>query len=137
MAEHLIRLRAGWEGRVGLGEPQRVDLPTCWPEDLREPVRLARRFGSPRVDPGCESLVLRLEQVAGLQRVWLNGQRLSGSTREPARLEIPLPVPLPPRNLLELEAEPYTGVSEDEVWGTIALVIRTHERESNVGDDPS
>ena len=75
MSEHLIRLRKGWELEdldSPDHRPQRVSLPleAGWAGARR--LRLTRRFGCPPLNPGSESLWLRLESVLGLASLRLN-----------------------------------------------------------------
>jgi hypothetical protein len=122
MSEHLIRLRGGWEWHApGDGPAQRVALPMIWPAGLTTHVRLLRSFQRPPLDPAREALALRLESISGLVVVRLNGRALAHPEPGVSALSLPLDDPLPPRNVLELEAGPLTESAEP--WGTIALVI--------------
>jgi hypothetical protein len=126
MPEHLIYLRRAWEGHFGpgaAGAVRRVDLPTAWPADLPGPVRLSRAFNRPPLDPGRETLALRLGAVPGLLSVRLNGRPLA--TSGPAGSELPLSDPLPPRNVLLLELDPSAAATAGPGWGEVALVIRS------------
>jgi hypothetical protein len=108
MREHIIRLRGGW-------------IWGPW---------LIRPFQAPPIDPRCESLGLRLDEVAGLVAVVLNGQELARPPSGTRALWLPLPrdPPLPRRNRLVLEVEPPRrpiGLSPNPgPWGAIALVVR-------------
>lgn len=126
-SEHLIRLRGAWEFETNLGgEPitRRVDLPTVWPADVRSPFCLGRRFGAPRLDPARDEIFLRLEDVAGLRKAWLNDIPLDLSPATAGRISIAIGTGLNPRNLLVLEVDPSDWDQEPGGrWGTIALAI--------------
>ena len=125
MPEHLIQLRRAWDAHLRRGEAEevrRVDLPTAWPADLPGPVRLARAFRRPPLDPGHESLALRLESVPGLRAVRLNDAQLPLPAA--GALEYALADSLPPRNVLRLELDPAAAAVEP-AWGKVALVIRS------------
>lgn len=127
MAEHMIRLRGGWE----LVEPRKTDASrriTLPASDLFEtPARvvLSRSFQRPRLDPLRETLWLRLEAVPGLTSIALNGREVGrGPFEDPVIL---LAVEdLEPRNLLVIEVEP-PGAEEEMDWGSIALMVRQSE----------
>lgn len=128
--EHWIRLRGAWTCH-GLGpdaDPgRRVDLPTQGPPDRDRPFRMNRPFGRPRLDPLRESLTIRLEGVGGLRLVRLNGRVVAEPTAGTEALELPLPEPLPARNVLELEVDPAGRLGPapgDARWGCVALVVR-------------
>lgn len=122
MPEHRIRLRAAWE-RIdpdGDGSPARVDLPTTWAEaDRDRPIRLARRFGRPRVDDATGAVVLELADVPGLRAIRLNGRGLPVPAGDPGRVD--LGGRLEARNVLELDVVPARA--EGTPWGSIALVV--------------
>src|SRR4051794_17271682 len=105
MPEHWIRLRGGWEwqptARKGSGEsPQRMTLPCSWSAETPPAVQLSRKFQAPRIDPSQEALFLRLERVAGLVQILLNGRLIGGPARGDEVMIVPLGEPLPPRNQL-------------------------------------
>ena len=118
MPEHVIRLRGGWErvDPLGRAEGPRVTLPLPRPGG---PVRLARSFQAPRVDPAREAVWLRVADAPGLRSVRLNGRDLGPADGLEAARAYRLPADLPARNRLELAAEPAS-----DGWGSIALVIR-------------
>jgi hypothetical protein len=126
MSEHIIRLRGGWlyHDPDGVSE-RRLTLPVAWTPGLTERVRLVRLFQRPAIDPGRESLALRLESIPGLVVVRLNGREQARPSARSGSLFLSLEEPLPSRNVLELEAEPPAGCSEP--WGVIALVITVRE----------
>jgi hypothetical protein len=136
MSEHMIRFRGGWEWHdleEGAAAPRRVTLPLTWPPDRRSLVRLVRSFHAPRLELGRETLALQMEAVEGLKSVWLNGREIARPIPGTSKLNLLLDVPLPARNLLVLEVEPSLPSElhqADSLWGTIALVIRSH------ADDP-
>jgi len=133
VTEHRIRLGGGW-GCCAAGLPksaeQRVTLPIRWRPDGLGRLRLTRRFGRPPFEPEREVLILRLDQVAGIHCILLNGQPVAGVSPESSMYEIQLEHALD-RNLLEIELEPpLAGVEAAEAtaeWGIIALVIRPIE----------
>ena len=135
MSEHLIRLRRGWELEdldFPDHRPQRVSLPleAGWAGVRR--LRLTRRFGCPPLNPGSESLWLRLESVLGLASLQLNGRDLPLGPCEHGTIDIRL-AELPDRNELALEltstdAQRGGGLA----CGEIALLIRQEPR--NVAD---
>ena len=126
MYEHLIRLRGAWDWHPGAGGPGRVALPTRWAADVRSPFRLSRRFHRPPIDPDRETLALRMESVAGLGVVRLNGRELARPAGGVSDLTLTLEGSLPGTNLLELEVDPAAwgeaGLG-DSPWGRIALVV--------------
>jgi hypothetical protein len=145
MPEHLIRLRGGWlwvdpypggEGGatghlIGEGNDsgRRVTLPLTWPAATAGRVRLVRSFGPAPVDPGRETLILRLSQVGGLAAAWLNGREIARPIPGTTTLDIPLSEPLSRRNFLVLDVDldpPGSGL-DPEPWGAIALVIGPRE----------
>jgi len=133
VTEHRIRLRGGW-GCCAAGLPQadeqRVTLPIRWRPDGPGRLRLTRRFGRPPFEPEREVLVLRLDQVAGIYSILLNGQPVARVSPDRSQYEIQLEHGRD-RNLLELELEPpLAGVDAAgprAEWGLIALVIRPIE----------
>ena len=129
-SEHFIRLRGGWErqaeGEGNIPTP-RITLPTTWPPDWIASIRLRRSFGRPPIDVDRQELVLRLEDVAGLRRVWLNDRALPLPEIPGDSIVLPIGDPLPDRNVLILEIDPSSwaiGERGPGVWGSIALVIR-------------
>ncbi len=91
MSEHWIRLRGGWEFQEGVvpADPGTnpsnsgpLTLPIAWPETQVGPVRLIRRFGCPPIEPGLEIVTIRLDKVAGLLAVQLNGRVWEGPLDE-------------------------------------------------------
>jgi hypothetical protein len=129
MSEHLIRLRAAWQWRprdAGVAAPRRIDLPTAWPAEWSGPILLTRGFHGPRLEPGCQRVRLRLEAVAGLRSVRLNGLEVARPEAGTSALTLDLEGRLHERNVLVLEvdraaaADPGAGATP---WGTIALVI--------------
>jgi hypothetical protein len=134
--EHLIRLRKAWEWckpGIVVSVPERIDLPADPTQFAQGRTRLQRRFGTPAIDPSRESLALRFENVPGLRRVRLNGQPIAQNDPKVGSFEVSLALPLPARNVLELEVDripPQTQEGANALWGDIALVIRpTHKRD--------
>jgi hypothetical protein len=133
MPEHLIRLRGGWlqlepdaPADADRADPAlRVTLPWTWPAGPPGGIRLVRSFGPPPFDPGSETLTLRLARVGGLVSARLNDREIARPSPGTTSLDIPLPGPLPRRNLLVLDVEPpVPGPGQDPApWGEIALVI--------------
>jgi hypothetical protein len=128
MPDHLIRLRGGWlqfdpHSPVDADSGIRVTLPMTWPAGPAGRVRLVRSFGPPPFDPGRETLTLRLEHVDGLVSARLNDREIARPTPGTATLDIPLPDPLPRRNLLVLDVDPPGDGRPPGPWGAIALVI--------------
>jgi len=133
VTEHRIRLRGGW-GCCAAGLPesdeQRVTLPIRWSPDGLGRMRLTRRFGRPPFDPDRQVLILRLDQVAGIQSIVLNGQPIAGVCPEMSLHELQINHARD-RNLLVLEMEPplpgmeSAGASAE--WGIVALVVRPIE----------
>jgi len=124
----LIRFRKGWES-IELDsldphpEPITLPLPAGWGSTRR--VRLTRRFGYPPLNPHIESLWLRLESVAGLASLRLNGRDLPLGQDFHGTIEIRL-AELRPRNELALELLAAAAPPGDStVWGEIALLIRS------------
>jgi hypothetical protein len=143
MNEHLIRLRAAWNGtftKDGAPHVARVDLPTSWTGDVPQaPFLLRRRFQAPRIDPEREQIVLRLEGTAGLRRVALNGQDCGVSVDVRHAIEIPIEGLRPAGNELLLEVDPSEWpravLTGEQLWGTIALLIRPRpDVEADGGD---
>lgn len=131
-SEHTIRLRGGWEcegespSSSAVGPPTKINLPIDWPEDLRERIRLVRRFGAPPVDAKREHVVLRLAHVAGLVELKLNDLAIA-TPAGASELELPLDAELAARNVLVLEVEPAHWAGEPGKrlgWGEVALVVR-------------
>lgn len=129
MPDHLIRLRRGWQllDDESPGSPSRwVSLPTRWSAGPGRRVRLARRFGQPRL-ASLETLWLRLDRVPGLGPITLNGSDMPHQRRDGGSIEIPLPG-LGDRNELIVEVSlPETDPPSAEglaEWGDIALVVR-------------
>lgn len=117
MNEHVIRFRGGWtDGSARLG------LPADWTESDAIPTRLERAFQAPPLR-GRESLWLRLDAVAGLLCIRLNGMALHADSAAEG-LEIRLAGLLPRGNRLELEIDPACVVVPTGGWGHVALVIR-------------
>ena len=130
MSEHLIRLRKGWES-IDLDSPDprperiTLPLPMGWGSGRR--LRLTRRFGCPPLNPHGESLWLRLESVAGLASLRLNGRDLPLGQDSHGTIDIRL-AELRPRNELALElsgAAPAAPPGDSTTWGEIALLIRS------------
>jgi hypothetical protein len=131
MPEHLIRLRGGWlwhDPRAGSaddapGSSRGATLPMTRPAFPGGRVRLSRRFGIPAFDPARETLSLRLARVGGLTSAQLNGREIARPSPETTAMDVPLPDPLPRRNLLVLEVD-FPGVGpQPDAWGMVALVI--------------
>jgi len=128
--EHRIRLRGGW-GCCAAGLPEtdehRVTLPMRWSPDGLGRMRLTRRFGRPPFDPDRELLILRLDQVAGIRSMLLNGQPVAGVAPERSFYELQINHSRD-RNLLVLEVErPLPGMESagaSAEWGIVALVVR-------------
>jgi len=131
-SEHVIRLRKGWES-IDLDSldprPVRITLPLRaeWRSDRR--LRLTRRFGCPPWNPRTESLWLRLESVAGLASLRLNGIDLPLVGQDSlGAIDIRL-AELRPRNELALEISgadaPAAPPGASTAWGEIALLIRS------------
>jgi hypothetical protein len=135
MSEHLIRLRKGWELEdldSPDHRPQRVSLPleAGWAGARR--LRLTRRFGCPPLNPGSESLWLRLESVSGLASLRLNDRDLSPGPGVHVVVDIRL-AELPARNVLALELSSAAALSDAQrcgslACGEIALLIRQETR---------
>lgn len=123
MAEHLIRLRGGWELLdldADASHATPLTLPVVWePRPAPRRLRLVRKFGKPRV--GRARLVL--EAVAGLRAMTLNGGSLAIDPEPTGRLNVELP-PLGERNVLALDVV-IDGPSDEPTpdWGSIALSI--------------
>jgi hypothetical protein len=130
MAEHLIRLRGGWEWTdldAPLSPPGRIILPATRPWGRARRIRLCRRFGRPPIDARTETLFLRLDKVSGLESITIN-DALIAAPRTAGPFELPL-ADSPERNVLILElslpAAESPGQEADSVWGEIALVVRS------------
>lgn len=128
MSEHWIRLRKGWE-LIDLdsldARPERITLPLRAGWGSAHRLRLVRRFGCPPLDPLVESLWLRLESVAGLTSLQLNGCDLPLGQDVQGRIEIRL-TDLRPRYELALELSTAAAPLRDRTgWGEIALLIRS------------
>jgi hypothetical protein len=129
MPEHLIRLRAAWEGEFPNpqdGTRQRIDLPTLWRPAPSGPFRIRRRFQAPRLGAD-EEVRLRLLYVPGLAAVRLNGQALDFDR------EVALEGLRPGPNELVLDVDPREWAAEVAAggisWGEVVLVIRTRDPE--------
>jgi hypothetical protein len=125
MAEHLIRLRAAWEGDFPAERDRfrrRIDLPAVWDPAPRAPFRLRRRFQAPRAGEG-EEVVLRLARVPGLAAVWLNGREVG-----PGAERVLAGFLKAGGNELVLDVDPRDWPPEvaagAETWGEVALAIR-------------
>jgi hypothetical protein len=131
MAEHLIRLRGGWEWtdlEAPLSPPGRMTLPATRPWGRARRVRLCRRFGRPPIDTRTETLCLRLDKVPGLKSIAINDTLIAVAAGRLGPLEICL-ADSPERNLLVLELSPPAAESPGQEanlpWGEIALVVRS------------
>lgn len=129
--EHLIRLRGGWECRTtasGMSLTRRFTLPTRWANHNAERLTLTRRFGRPAFDPDCADIWLRMDHVAGMHCLELNGQPLVTVSPTTSQYDIPLPA-LSDRNQLDIEVDVKEAAprspSPDAEWGLISLVIRS------------
>jgi hypothetical protein len=129
VTEHRIRLRGGWEC-LPIGSPEsetyRLTLPTRWSLDSPASLRIIRRFNQPPLESGDE-LVLRMEQVPGIRRLDLDGQRMIQGSPHQSVYELALN-PSVDRHQLILEIEtptPDHAATEVPDWGAIALVIRS------------
>jgi hypothetical protein len=129
MAEHLIRLRGGWELRgKAVNLPSRLTLPLGRFPGLPPALglRLFRSFQPPSLDRNREQLWLRLEAVPGLTLVKLDGRTLdrpdAGAPIEHLRLDAD--GPLPARSELMLRVS-FCFKRLDQPWGQITLVIRS------------
>jgi hypothetical protein len=122
--DHRIRLRGGWE-LIDVDEPgsapARVTLPLVSGLPRGGRVRLIRKFGRPPVDDRAESVWLSLDHVTGLRAASLNGRPLAIELPLEGRIEIP--VDLPERNELVLEADLPGGSRAWPPWGEVALLI--------------
>ena len=107
-----------------------MTLPVRWAPEVAGRLRLARRFGRPRVDAARQCLLLELDRVQGMQTLLLNGEILAAASPARSSYEIPLGELLE-RNLLVLEVEMSESGAEsagrDLDWGHVALVIRSIE----------
>ncbi len=129
MAEHLIRLRGGWEAielESDERRPRRISLPGQVVRGLTGRVRLVRRFGRPHLGGPDETLSLRMERVPGLASAALNGHPLAVASMAHDSIEI-RPIKLLDRNELILEVDaPVTALQDaagPRAWGEVALVI--------------
>jgi hypothetical protein len=127
MAEHLIRLRRGWERLEPEGGAARgwVTLPLSGFPGGVSRLRLARSFQTPPLDPLHETLWLRLDAVPGLVSVALNDREIARGPFPSSPLLLPLVGNLVARNRLILEVEPPPF--GDSPWGDVALVISESE----------
>jgi hypothetical protein len=129
--EHRIRLRGGWEcdsiDPPALGSC-RLALPTRWPAQARRRLRLTRRFNQPRLEARSR-LILRLEQVPGIQSLELNGQLAIAVSPGRSEYEILLDESAGRHRLvLEIETpDPSDASSLATDWGNVSLVIRPEE----------
>jgi hypothetical protein len=127
MPEHRICLRLGWELDPGESRETitRFSLPTRWPIDLTDQIRLIRRFGRPRQQRAEESYQLEMLKVPGLVEVRLNGREMVRKSEKSESELVLIDVPLLERNMLEIEVDlaqvPASTRLED--WGEIALLI--------------
>lgn len=147
MSEHRIRLRGGWlwlDPDVSPDDSptgRRVTLPIEWPGGPAGRVRLARSFGPPPMDPSRETLALHMARVGGLASARLNGAEIARPTPGTTAIEVPLPGPLPRRNLLVLEVDlgangDHPGPDQAPVpWGEVALIIGPREPPHGAADD--
>ena len=129
MSEHLIRLRGGWE-RLEPGERSpatRVTLPLLGFPEGPGRVRLSRWFQAPRLEPGRETLWLRLDAVAGLIAVVLNDSEIAHGPFPTSPVLVRLSENLSTRNRIVLEVESpqqRDPAPADFRWGEVALVVR-------------
>ncbi len=121
MPEHPIQLRRAWLGLFG-DDLRKVDLPETWDGPI--PDRLSRSFHRPTIAADDE-LFLRVEAVAGVVRILLNGQDLPIEGRSGA--DFPIEKLGIARNELVLTLAPAI-IPRGAAWGRIALVIRSRER---------
>lgn len=132
MSEHLIRFRAAWEGvfvDTGVPRVERVDLPRSWAAACpKNAFSLRRKFQAPRLEPGAEELLLRLEGTYGLRRVTLNGLDCRPTVVNEAVVELEIADLRATSNELMLDVDPSDWPpsvrSGEQLWGMIALVIR-------------
>ena len=128
MTEHIIRLRGGWETDHPLeGHPARfLTLRLKHPRPLPSPIELIRRFSSPRIELDREVVILKFEDVEGLEFVRLNDRTLDLPDEIDSDFVLELEEPLRPRNELRLGVrwpDNLSQASKDTEWGNIALVI--------------
>ena len=148
---HRIRLRGPWNcqwldpsgetsaagtpsDRPGkpTGDSGRVNLPAGWQELVGRGVgcrlRLTRRFGRPTNLDADERVVLVFEDVVGLARIELNGQRLGEILPNQARAEFDVTSRLDENNRLTVEMswDPSALPQEtSRLWSEVALEIRS------------
>jgi hypothetical protein len=135
VSEHQIKLRGGWLCRAA-GSPesaaQPLSLPTRWSPETPRHLLLVRRFGRPRLQDEGHTLLLRLDQVPGIQSLTLNGRRLEHPAAGASSCEITLDA-LIERNTLVLDVEtpppPPESTSNAPEWGFISLLIRPESTE--------
>jgi hypothetical protein len=129
MSEHRIRLRGGWlllEPTSRDATRRRITLPLGGFAANAGKIILFRSFQRPPLDPGRESLWLRLDDVPGLLSVALNDRRIALVPNGVSNLLVPLGDDLPARNQLQLDVDPLAGrhaSKPDAPWGEVALVI--------------
>lgn len=127
-AEHLIRLRGGWERlEAGDGPATRVSLPLPEPPQAPCLFRLVRQFGHPPSVPGRDRVWLRLEAVPGVRRVWLDDQLAAELGPDDDRLEFEVQPQgtIRHRLTLEVDAQASPPGGPPQPWGIVALVIRS------------
>lgn len=130
MSEHKIRLRGPWEAidlNASSREPFRIALPLeRSPDGSPRRLRLVRKFGRPgTAKDGATSagLKLALENVEGLDALYLNDEPLNWSPAASGTLIVDLP-PLRERNVLRLDADLAPAVpGGSTLWGSVAIVI--------------
>lgn len=130
MNEYRIALRRAWQAEsVGGNVPARVDLPMVV-DSAWGIFRLVRRFHTPEIDARAQEVLVRLEQVAGLRRVSIDGEVVAAALTENGGYEISVSAERGSR-IIELEVDAaHTGEPQRSSWGHVHVIIR--ER-GNVG----
>ncbi len=125
MSEHQIQLRGGWEilGPSNAPRTGRLTLPSAELARTPGPVQLLRQFQKPPLNPGRETLWLRLDAVPGLRSVVVNDLAVALGPFSSGPLLFPLEGTLPWRNRILLDIE-FPPVPDETPWGLIALLIR-------------
>jgi hypothetical protein len=124
MTEHIIRLRGGWTR--ALSEIQtRLSLPCHTLQPIACGFVLTRPFHAPRGLESGETVLLRVEQVPGLERIRLDGRVIfeTADANEPPQ-ELDVTGALTGRCVLVLEVGGSEWTAPADGWGHVALVIR-------------
>jgi hypothetical protein len=124
MTEHIIRLRGGWTRALSETET-RLSLPSHTLRPLASGFVLTRPFHAPRGLGPEETVLLRIDQAPGLERIRLDGLVIfeaSGANDPPRELDVTAALTRHCVLVLEVGGGDWTAPADG--WGHVALVIR-------------